>query len=167
MNELRGLQAPCKIVTGIEGFDHISIGGLMEGRTTLVVGTSGSGKTIFSVEFLYRGIAQFDRPGLFVTFEERPRDIIRNVKRLGWELDELVEQKKLKFIDASLDSTPLAETGAYDLSGLVAQIQYATDQIGAKLLVMDSIGSLFHQFSDEGVIRREIFPEEARKVYGV
>ncbi len=157
MNELSGLQAVNKLPTGIEGLEHISMGGLPEGRTTLVVGSSGSGKTIFAVEFLYRGVTQFDRNGVFVTFEERPPDIVRNVKRLGWNLDELVEQKKLMFIDASPDPIPMEETGPYDLSGLIAQIKYAINEVGAKQLVMDSIGSLFNQFTDTGTIRLEIF----------
>jgi circadian clock protein KaiC len=151
------LTAPRKIPTGIEGFEHISLGGLTEGRTALLVGSSGSGKTILAVEFLYRGITQFDRPGVFVTFEERPNDIIRNVKRLGWHLDELVKQNKLAFVDASPDPIPMEETGAYDLDGLVTQMRHAIERVGAKLLVMDSIGSLFYQFSDIGLIRREIF----------
>jgi len=157
MDNLSGLQALDKIPTGIEGFEHITMGGLTEGRTTLVVGSSGSGKTLLAVEFLYRGITQFDSPGVFVTFEERVPDIVRNVKRLGWNLGELVEQGKLMFIDASPEPIPMEKTGPYDLSGLIAQIGYAIDEVGAKLLVMDSIGSLFHQFTDSALIRREIF----------
>lgn len=157
MNKFAGLHAPNKVPTGIEGFEHITMGGLTEGRTTLVGGSCGSGKTLLAMEFLYRGITQFDRPGVFVTFEEHPPDIVRNVKRLGWKLDELVEQNKLRFVDASSEPVPAEETGSYDLSGLLVQIDYAVKQVGAKLLVMDSIGALFHQFSDGALIRREIF----------
>ena len=111
MKEYSGLKAPEKIPTGIEGFEHISMGGISKGRTTLLVGSSGSGKSMFAVEFLYRGITQFNTPGVFVTFEERPKDIIRNVKRLNWHLDELVEKNTLKFIDASPEPVPIEETG--------------------------------------------------------
>jgi circadian clock protein KaiC len=62
-----------KIRTMIEGFDDISHGGLPVGRTTLVSGTSGTGKTLMAVQFLYNGIVYFDEPGVFVTFEESPR----------------------------------------------------------------------------------------------
>lgn len=67
-----------KIRTMIEGFDDISHGGLPVGRTTLVSGTSGTGKTLLSLQFLYNGITYFDDPGVFVTFEESPSDIIKN-----------------------------------------------------------------------------------------
>ncbi len=157
MNNGGQLIAPEKIPTGIEGFEAITRGGLPEGRTSMVVGTSGSGKTIFGAEFLYRGIHQFDRPGIFITFEERPTDIIRNVQKIGWDFQDLVAKEKLKFIDASPEPVPAEETGAYDLSGLLSQIEYARNSIGAKLLVMDSIGALFYQFQNAGIIRREIF----------
>lgn len=146
-----------KIPTGIEGFEHISLGGLVEGRTTLLVGTSGSGKTVFSVELLYRGITQFNQPGIFVTFEERPNDIVRNVRLLGWDLKQLVDQEKLLFIDASYDRSIVEESGTYDLSGIISQIGYAVKSIGAKLVILDSLGALFHQYSNPAVLRREIF----------
>ncbi len=156
-HEYDGLLAPTKIPTGIEGLENITAGGLTKGRTTLVVGSSGSCKTLLAVEFLYRGITSFDRPGVFVTFEEHPKDIIRNVKGLGWHLDELIKKDKFRFVDASPEPVAVEETGPYDLSGLFAQIQYCVDDIGAEILVMDSVGSLFPQFNQEQVVRRELF----------
>ncbi|MFO1430811.1 MAG: circadian clock protein KaiC [Candidatus Competibacteraceae bacterium] len=157
MPEYKNLMPPDKIPTGIEGFEHITMGGLPRGRTCLLAGSSGSGKTLLGVEFLYRGLTNFGRKGVFVTMEERVPDIIRNVKRMGWDLEPLIEQRRLMFVDATLDAVPMEEAGSYDLSGLLVQIQYAIKEIGAELLVMDSIGSLFDRFSDTVTIRREIF----------
>ena len=81
-----------KLPTGIEGFDDVCQGGLPIGRSTLISGTSGTGKTVFSLNFLYNGIRQFDEPGIFVTFEESPLDILRNAASFGWNLQEMVEQ---------------------------------------------------------------------------
>ena len=166
MTKLKIIKAPTKFATGIEGFDHITMGGLTENRTTMVGGSSGSGKTLLAVEFLYRGITQFDRPGVFVTFEERIQGIMQNVKTMGWDLNELVQQNKMRFVDGSPEPVPVTETGEYDLGGLLTQINYTVKEIGAKLLVMDSIGALFQQFSNTAVIRREIFriTEELRKM---
>jgi circadian clock protein KaiC len=155
--EFAQLEPLNKSPTGIEGFEHISLGGLVTGRTTLLVGTSGSGKTVFTVELLYRAITEFDCPGVFVTFEERPADIVRNVQRLGWNLGQLVEEGKLLFIDGSFDRSIVEESGAYDLSGIITQISYAVKTIGAKLVILDSLGALFHQFSNPAILRREIF----------
>lgn len=65
----RNLISVQKIRTMIEGFDDISHGGMPAGRSTLVSGTSGTGKTLFAVQFLYNGITYFDEPGILVTFE--------------------------------------------------------------------------------------------------
>jgi circadian clock protein KaiC len=157
MTEYNNLIAPDKIPIGIEGFEHITMGGLPMGRTCLVAGSSGSGKTLMGIEFLYRGITKYGRKGVFVSMEERVPDIIRNVKRLGWDLARLAEEGQLMFIDAAPDAVPVEEVGPYDLSGLLVQIEYAIKKVGAELLVLDSIGSLFDQFSDTITIRREIF----------
>ena len=72
-----------KLPTGIEGFDDVCQGGLPIGRSTLISGTSGTGKTVFSLHFLHNGVANFDEPGIFVTFEESPLDILRNAASFG------------------------------------------------------------------------------------
>jgi len=90
------------------------------------------------------------------------------VKRLGWNLDELVAQNKLAFVNASPDPIPVHETGPYDLDGLLAQISCKIERTQARLLVMDSVGSLFFQFGNAALIRREIFCiTEALKDLGV
>jgi circadian clock protein KaiC len=156
-HKLFDIKQPDKIPTGIEGLEHITMGGLSKGRTTLIAGSSGSGKTFLAVEFLYRGVTQFNKSAVFVTLEELPEDVMRNVKKLGWHLDELVAQNKLRFIDVSFVGSQHEEIGSYDLSGLLIQIEYAIKEIGAELIVIDSIGSLFSQFTDSQLIRSEIF----------
>ena len=80
-----------KLPTGIEGFDDVCQGGLPIGRSTLISGTSGTGKTVFSLHFLHNGVKHFDEPGIFVTFEESPLDILRNAASFGWNLQEMVD----------------------------------------------------------------------------
>jgi circadian clock protein KaiC len=79
-----------------------------------------------------------------------------------------VTQGELKFVDASPDAYEVEEVGRYDLSGLMVQIEHAIKTVGAKFVVMDSIGSLFYQFNDTGLIRREILRlAEMLKDFGV
>lgn len=159
---------PEKLPTGIEGFEHITMGGLPKGRTCLLSGSSGAGKTVMAMEFLYRGITELGRTGVFVTLEERVPDIVRNVHKMGWNLRELMDKGKLKMVDAAPEPIPLEESGPYDLSGLLTQIRHAVETTGAEMLVMDSIGSLFDQFSNSSVVRREIFRiTDALKEMGV
>ena len=87
-----------KALTGIQGLDEITDGGLPAGRPTLVSGGAGSGKTMFALEFLVKGATQYDEPGVFISFEETIPDLTRNATSLGFDLNRLVAEKKL-FID--------------------------------------------------------------------
>lgn len=156
---LKGVQ---KIRTMIEGFDDISHGGLPLGRTTLISGTSGTGKTLFSIQFLYNGIIQFNQPGVFVTFEESPIDIIKNALSFGWDLQKLIEEGKLFILDASPDPEGQEVVGSFDLSALIERLQYAIHKYKAKRVSIDSITALFQQYEAASVVRREIFRLVAR-----
>ncbi|MBD1839618.1 circadian clock protein KaiC [Coleofasciculus sp. FACHB-64] len=151
-----------KIRTMIEGFDDISHGGLPLGRTTLFSGTSGTGKTLFAVQFLYHGIAYFDEPGVFVTFEESPTDIIKNASSFGWDLQRLIDEGKLFILDASPDPEGQEVVGNFDLSALIERIQYAIRKYKAKRVSIDSVTAVFQQYDAASVVRREIFRLVAR-----
>jgi circadian clock protein KaiC len=156
MIDLSQIEPLRRIPTGVRGFEHISMGGLVQGRTTLVVGSSGSGKTLLALEMLHRAISVYNRSVVFVTFEERPADIIRNVLQLNWDLPGHIKNKRLILLDASLDRAMVQEAGNYDLSGIISQIIDAIKEIGAELVILDSLGALFYQFDNPGILRREI-----------
>ena len=157
-----GLIQVQKLPTGIEGFDDICHGGLPIARCSLISGTSGTGKTVFSLNFLYNGIRQYNEPGIFVTFEESPLDILRNAASFGWNLQELVEQDKLFILDASPDPEGQDVAGSFDLSGLLERINYAIRKYKAKRVAIDSITAVFQQYDAVSVVRREIFRLIAR-----
>ena len=151
-----------KIRTAVEGLDEITNGGLPIGRTTLVSGTSGTGKTLLAIQFLYHGIKYFDYPGIFVTFEESPNDIIKNACSFGWDLQSLVEQGKIFILDASPDPEGQEVVGNFDFSALIERIQYAINKYKAKLVSIDSVTAIFQQYDAASVVRREIFRLVAR-----
>jgi len=134
-----------KVPSGIPGFDEISHGGLPKGRTTLASGTSGSGKTVFSAQFLYKGIKECGENGVFVTFEETPTDIVKNTKTFGWDIEKLVKENKWVFVDASPDEADNVEIGQYDLGAFLARIEYAVKKVKAKRVAIDSVSALFTQ----------------------
>ncbi len=151
-----------KIRTMIEGFDDVSHGGLPNGRTTLFSGTSGTGKTLFSLQFLYNGIHYFNETGVFVTFEESPSDIIKNAYVFGWNLENLIDEGKLFILDASPDPEGQDIVGNFDLSALIERLQYAIRKYKARRVSIDSITAVFQQYEAIGVVRREIFRLVAR-----
>ncbi|MBB1091177.1 circadian clock protein KaiC [Rhodopseudomonas pseudopalustris] len=145
-----------KSLTGIEGFDELTLGGLPSGRPSLVCGSAGCGKTLFASTFLINGARLYGEPGVFVTFEERPVDIVDNVQSLGFDLQELIDQSRVFIEHIALDPSEIAEVGDYDLEALFLRLEYAVDQIGAKRIVLDTIESLFSAFSNPAVLRAEI-----------
>ena len=151
-----------KIRTMIEGFDDISHGGLPVGRSTLVSGTSGTGKTLLAVQFLYLGLLHFNEPGVLVTFEESPEDIIKNAYSFGWDLQALIEDGKLFILNACPNPEGQEIIGDYDLSALIERIQYAMDKYQAKRISIDSVTAIFQQYNAADIVRREIFRLLAR-----
>lgn len=145
-----------KSPTGIQGLDEITGGGLPRGRPTLVCGGPGCGKTLLAMEFLVRGVAQYDEPGVFMAFEETAADLTQNVRSLGFDLDDLQKKKKLVVDFVRVERSEIEETGEYDLEGLFIRLAHAIDSIGAMRVVLDTIENLFSGFSNEGILRAEL-----------
>ncbi|MGF9694568.1 circadian clock protein KaiC [Rhizobium sp. 0TCS1.26] len=145
-----------KSPTGIDGFDELTLGGLPTGRPSLICGSAGCGKTLFATTFLINGIRDYDEPGVFVTFEERPVDIASNVASLGFSVDDLIADNKLLIDHIAVDPAEVAEIGDYDLEGLFLRLELAIAQVGAKRVVLDTIESLFSAFQNPAVLRAEI-----------
>lgn len=145
-----------KAPTGIQGLDEITSGGLPRGRPTLVCGGAGCGKTLFALEFLVRGAMEYDEPGVFMTFEETTEELTRNVRSLGFDLDDLVEKQKLILDFVRVERSEIEETGDYDLEGLFVRLGYAIDTIGAKRVVLDTIETLFSGLSNTAILRAEL-----------
>jgi len=147
----KGLQ---KCPTGISGFDEITEGGLPKNRTTLVSGAAGSGKTLFGIDFLVKGLSDYNEPGVLMSFEETPDELYTDVASLNLKLQELVSQKKLLLEHVILEHADLLEEN-FNLEGLLIRLEHAIDSIGAKRVVLDSLESPFAGIKDEGILRVE------------
>jgi circadian clock protein KaiC len=144
-----------KSLTGVAGFDAITGGGLPSGRTTLVVGGPGTGKTLFSLQWLINGAVRYGESGIYVTFEESARQVRQNALTFGWELEAL-ENKRRFFLDSRM-STDLVPAGDFDLEGLLVGLEAKAAQIGAKRIVFDSLDVLLSMLSDPRGERREVY----------
>jgi circadian clock protein KaiC len=144
-----------KTPTGIPGFDEISEGGLPKGRTTIVCGGAGCGKTMLGIEFLVRGAQEYNEPGVLMAFEETPEDIARNVASLGFDIEALANQKKLFLDFISVEPHEIQESGDYDLEGLFIRLQSAVEAVGAKRVMFDTLEALFSGFRNPGILRAE------------
>ena len=155
-NRLTALESLKKKRTGIPGFDEITQGGLPAGRPTLVCGSAGAGKTLFAMEFLVRGAMLYDEPGVFVSFEETDEELSTNVASLGFDLKQLIADKKLVLDYVFIERSEIEETGEYDLEGLFLRLGYAIDSIGAKRIVLDTLEALFSALPNEAIVRAEL-----------
>jgi len=152
-----------RIPTGIKGLDELIEGGFPEGRSVLLAGSCGTGKTILSMQYIYNGIKKFNDPGVYVTLDERPELIRQDMARFGWNLRELEDDDKLQIIDGSLakigmpsDEEFAMPASGFDLDKLLLEIMRTIKRIGAKRLVIDSIPALGFNFENENEIRGAI-----------
>jgi circadian clock protein KaiC len=146
-----------KIPTGVPGFDIISHGGIPKGRSTLVVGRSGTGKTILGLQLA----AHFARQGiktLLVAVEESPEDLITTGDTLGLDLSALIADERLRVTDASRPTEgPMVVTGDYDISGLTHRIEAIVKKTGAEAIILDSATALFSPRPPQELLRSLFF----------
>ena len=150
-----------KSLTSIQGFDEITEGGLPKGRPTLVCGGAGCGKTLFAMEFLVRGATIYNEPGVFIAFEETEKELAANVASLGFDLDHLIDRKKIWVEHIHVERGEIEQSGEYDLKGLFVRIHLAIESIKAKRVVLDTIESLFSALPNSTIVRTEL-----RRLFG-
>jgi circadian clock protein KaiC len=150
------VRSSAKAATGIPGLDEITRGGLPRGRTTLLGGGPGSGKTILALQFLVHGARECREPGVFVAFEEGSERIMSNAETFGWSLTELQRRKALSFIDAR-PSGDLVQSGDFDLGGLLAALEARIRETRARRIVFDALDVLLALLPDAAAKRREVY----------
>lgn len=125
--------------TRIEGFDAMSGGGLPMGAITLLQGDAGTGKTLFALQVLAHA-AEAGENGLFLAFEERSVDVLRNASSLDWNLEQHLEQR-LFMIDARPPGQ-VAVSGQFEIGGLLAVLTAMADRVELSWVVLDGIDQL-------------------------
>ena len=154
-----------KIRTGIPGFDLIIDGGLKEGKTIVLSGDSGSGKTTFGMQFLHNGALDFEEAGIFVTLTQSPQELISNFRDYGWDIEKLIDEEKIMIVDARpfkmYDETfesgdPLYASEPFPFTHLTKLILQGIKKINAKRLVVDSLSVLSIQYGNQFNTRQGI-----------
>lgn len=152
-----------KVKTGISGLDSIISGGLKQGRSIVVSGPPGSGKTTFGLQFLYAGAKDFDEPGVFITLAQNIEEIKNDCKSYGWDFNDLISKDKILMIDARPFKLTDQSIGKDDslyrgeqipFEHLTKLILSSIKRIEAKRIVIDSITVLEMQYSDDFYIRQ-------------
>ncbi|MBN1941074.1 MAG: ATPase [Candidatus Diapherotrites archaeon] len=152
-----------RIKTGINGLDELIEGGFPAGRSTLISGGCGTGKTIFCMQYIYQGAKKYNEPGVYVTLDERPDLIREDVLRFGWDIKKLEDQEKIQIVDGSIaklglpseEEYALPVTG-YDVDKLLLEVMRVIKRIGAARVTIDSIPALGFNFENENDVRKAI-----------
>ena len=145
-----------KALTGIQGLDEITWGGLPEGRSTLVTGGTGTGKTLLGLQFLVAGAREYGEPGVLVTFEESAEEVTANVASMGLDLDGLERDGLLAIIAFPVKAAGVSESGEFDFEPLFLLLDEAIRRVGARRVVLDTIESLFGAFKAQAIVRAEL-----------
>ncbi|MFA6167670.1 MAG: circadian clock protein KaiC [Gemmatimonadaceae bacterium] len=144
-----------KLLTGIDGLDQITGGGLPRGRTSLLLGGAGCGKTVLALQILVEGAHRNKEAGIFVAFEEPARQVVANAATFGWDLP-LLTKRKLFFLDAHL-APEIIHAGEFDLAGLLGVLEAKAREIHATRIVFDGIDVLLSLLDDPVAERREVY----------
>jgi len=143
-----------KALTYIDGLDEILEGGLPRGRTTVINGTAGSGKTLLALEFLYKG-ALAGEPGIFIGFEETMEQLRQNAATLGWDLQSLEDEGKLFLMSGHIKPDILI-SGDFSLKGLLASASGKVRETGARRIVIDALEVALRLINSPLQVRNEI-----------
>jgi len=131
------------VPTGIKGLDKVIGGGFIKGRTYLVAGETGTGKTLFSLNYLVYG-ASINEPGVYILVDEDVEDLMRGAKAFGWDLEVLVSQKKLSIMTLLPEFTERFRNKSIDtiILSIAKDIMREVRRINAKRLVIDPVAPL-------------------------
>jgi KaiC/GvpD/RAD55 family RecA-like ATPase len=152
-----------RVKTGIPGLDGILHGGFIRGMNIVLSGGVGTGKSIFSTQFLYAGAEKYNETGVLVTLEEKPSELRREAAQFGWDLERLEAEKKFIIIDAASSKAglPSSEEWAlrrgFDLNTLAQEIYRATKAINAQRIAVDSLSGLGLRIESSAEVRGSIF----------
>lgn len=144
-----------RIKTGIEGLDELVQGGIPEGSSVLVSGGPGTGKTIFGMQYIYRGAHDYNEPGVFVTVESNLKNITWNMIAFDWNIRKMQEDKLMSIYRLKLDSKDNDEMSE-KIDEELDIISSLVKEIDAKRLVVDSTTPLGMWFKQE-LLRNQLY----------
>jgi KaiC/GvpD/RAD55 family RecA-like ATPase len=147
--------------TGIDGVDGLfSKNGYPSGNAVLVLGGPGSGKSIFGMQYLYKGATVYGEPGIYVTLEETPQKIERNMEAFGWDISRLTDEGKILIIDATTPRIQEADSdvvrSGLGMDNLIKNLKDMISKSGAKRVVIDSLSLMAFQSSDDFDMRTKL-----------
>lgn len=134
---------PDRVSTGISGLDPLLGGGFLAGKVYLISGESGTGKTVFGIQFLYQGLILGEN-GLYISADDKPIHLIVDADSLGWDLRRYIQERKLGLLDMSSYFADMraGKATTVDVDAMTTELSQQVKELGAKRVVIDSIAPL-------------------------
>lgn len=143
-----------KVRSGIDGFDELVKGGIPREKSILITGGTGTGKSTFAMQFVYKGAKVYDEPGIYVTMEESVPSILKNAATYGWDVEGLQKREMIALVDVSpAVSGQLRRVDAADLFSTVSTLW---KKMGAKRIVIDPITVFGMQVDSTMQLRQDL-----------
>lgn len=139
-----------RVKTGIDGLDELLEGGVPKSHTFVVMGSFGTGKTTFGLQFLNQGLANGEK-GIYISLEEDQNSIIEDAKSHGWDLKPLIDSQKMVIV--KLEPSDAKTT----ISRIKSELPDFISKFGASRIVFDSVSLLNMLFEDEHERRINLF----------
>ena len=143
-----------RVETGITGLDELIEGGFLESSSVLVAGGPGCGKTIFGMQYIYKGAADYGEPGIFISMEEGATNLWWNMKNFRWNLAKYEQEGLIKLYRVGLIE-PSQFAQRFDEE--IEKIKQMVNETGAKRLVLDSTTAFGMWMQEESQLRYNLF----------
>jgi len=138
------------VLTGIEGLDEMLGGGVPKGHTITVLGSFGTGKTTFGVQFLVQGLINGEK-GIYISLEEDVDSIVTSAAAFGWDLATPLKEKRLAVV--KLEPADAKTT----VTKVRSELPKFIKDFDAERVVVDSVSLLNMMFGDEMERRARLF----------
>ncbi len=146
-----------RVKTGIPGLDELVEGGIPKGSSFLVSGGAGTGKTIFSMQYIYKGASEYNEPGIFVSLETNLKNIVWNMQNFQWDIKKMQDANLMKTYRLNLGKSTTPEEMQEEIDQELEIISKMVEEIGAKRLVIDSIAAFGIWIDEKAKLRNMIY----------
>lgn len=151
-----------RLPTGITGLDDLIDGGFPENTVNLVVGPTGSAKSLFGAQFIYNGAKYFDEKGIFLALEESRDNVLRATRNFNMDFDGFENEGKINLIDfgeirKSCDTEEELKGQIASLATIQNFLSNYIESQGAKRVVVDSLSAISLYYPKIENLRRELF----------
>ena len=146
-----------RVKTGIPGLDELMGGGLPTGSCVLLSGKVGTGKSIFAIQYILKGITDYGEPGVLVSLERDKQGLYDYASKFGWQLQRLENEGSLRTLGVPISNVVTQmKKGKAKIGGLLSEIVETVKSSRSKRIVLERVDLLSMFFPNERDFRVQL-----------